>query len=70
VRERYGTTPVRNLEALGVLDQRMIANHVILVDPDEIQRIRECNPDCLIWVTTAGQMVLKSVVRDLSAITD
>jgi 5-methylthioadenosine/S-adenosylhomocysteine deaminase len=36
VRERYGTTPVRHLDRLGVLDQRVIANHVIYLDPEEI----------------------------------
>jgi 5-methylthioadenosine/S-adenosylhomocysteine deaminase len=39
VRERYGTTPVRFLAQLGVLDERVIANHVIIVDPEEIDML-------------------------------
>jgi 5-methylthioadenosine/S-adenosylhomocysteine deaminase len=37
VRERYATTPIRFLSQLGVLDERVIANHVIIVDPEEIE---------------------------------
>ena len=36
VQERYGTTPIRFLARLGILDQRVIANHVIIVDTEEI----------------------------------
>lgn len=36
VRERHGTTPVRYLDSLGVLDDRTIANHAIHVDGEEI----------------------------------
>ncbi len=36
VRERYGTTPVRFLDGLGVLDGRSIVNHAIHVDDEEI----------------------------------
>ena len=34
--ERYGTSPVRALDRLGVLDDRVIADHVIFVDDDDI----------------------------------
>jgi 5-methylthioadenosine/S-adenosylhomocysteine deaminase len=37
VRERYATTPVRALEGLGVLDDRVVADHVIYVDDEEIE---------------------------------
>lgn len=36
VRERYGTTPVRALDRLGVLDDRAIADHAIFVDDEDI----------------------------------
>lgn len=36
VRERFGTTPVRALERLGVLDQRVIVDHAVYVDDEEI----------------------------------
>ena len=34
--ERYGTTPVRALDRLGVLDEGVIADHVIFVDGEDI----------------------------------
>jgi 5-methylthioadenosine/S-adenosylhomocysteine deaminase len=36
VRERYGTTPVRHLASVGVLDARMTAAHCVVVDEEEI----------------------------------
>lgn len=36
VRERYGTTPVRHLDALGLLDGRTIGAHCVWVDDEEI----------------------------------
>jgi len=36
VRERYGTTPVRHLEALGILGRRLTAAHAVAVDEEEI----------------------------------
>lgn len=36
VHERFGTTPVRALERLGVLDRGVIADHAIFVDDEEI----------------------------------
>lgn len=39
VHDRYGTTPVRLLARLGILDDRVIANHVIFVDDDEIEML-------------------------------
>ena len=37
VRERYGTTPVRHLAALGLLDRRLTAAHGVAVDGEEIE---------------------------------
>lgn len=34
--ERYGTTPVRHLDALGLLDDRTIAAHCVHVDDEDI----------------------------------
>lgn len=36
VAERYGTTPVRHLDALGLLDERTIGAHCIWVDDEDI----------------------------------
>ncbi len=36
VRERYGTTPVRHLARLGVLDRNWTAAHAVAVDDEEI----------------------------------
>ena len=36
VRERYGTTPVRHLAALGLLDRLLTAAHGVAVDGEEI----------------------------------
>jgi 5-methylthioadenosine/S-adenosylhomocysteine deaminase len=36
VRERYGTTPVRHLAGLGVLDSSLTAAHCVTVDDEEI----------------------------------
>ncbi len=36
VRKRYGTTPVRHLAGLGVLDRRLTAAHCVAVDGEEI----------------------------------
>jgi len=36
VRERYGTTPVRHLAGLGILDRRWTAAHGVAVDEEEI----------------------------------
>src|SRR5262249_23050247 len=36
VRERFGTTPVRHLAALKVLDRRLVAAHLVEVDDEEI----------------------------------
>ena len=37
VRERYGTTPVRHLERIDVLDSSMTAAHAVVVDEEEIE---------------------------------
>jgi 5-methylthioadenosine/S-adenosylhomocysteine deaminase len=36
VKARYGKTPVRHLESLGLLDERVIADHCVVLDADEI----------------------------------
>jgi len=36
IRERYGTTPVRHLENLGVLSSNLIADHCVVLDDEEI----------------------------------
>jgi 5-methylthioadenosine/S-adenosylhomocysteine deaminase len=36
VRKRYGKTPVNHLEALGLLDERVIADHCVMLSLDEI----------------------------------
>jgi 5-methylthioadenosine/S-adenosylhomocysteine deaminase len=38
--DRYGLTPVRFLERLNILDQRVIADHVIFVDDEEIDLLQ------------------------------
>lgn len=35
IRERYGTTPVRHLEQLGFLDERVVGAHSVWVDDEE-----------------------------------
>ena len=39
--ERYGTTPVRHLDALGILDERTIAAHCVHVDDEDIALLAE-----------------------------
>lgn len=41
IRERYGTTPVRLLERLGLLDDRTVAAHCVKVDDEEIALLAE-----------------------------
>ena len=41
VRERYGTTSVRHLDALGILDDRTIGAHCVHVDDGDIRILRE-----------------------------
>lgn len=36
VRKRYGKTPVNHLEALGLLDERVIADHCVMLSAEEI----------------------------------
>jgi len=40
--ERYGTTPVRHLRDLGILDDRTIPAHCVWVDDEEIDIMAEC----------------------------
>ncbi len=39
--ERYGTTPVRHLDSLGVLDDRVLAAHMVWPDEEEIGLLAE-----------------------------
>lgn len=41
VRERYGTTSVRHLDALGILDDRTIGAHCVHVDDGDIRILQE-----------------------------
>lgn len=41
VRERYGTTSVRHLDTLGILDDRTIGAHCVHVDDGDIRILRE-----------------------------
>ena len=36
-RERYGATPVKHLERLGLLSERVLAAHCVVLEPDEIE---------------------------------
>ncbi|HOG06916.1 MAG TPA: amidohydrolase [Syntrophales bacterium] len=42
VRDRYGTTPVRHLHRLGVLDEKTLAVHVNWVDEEEMTILLDC----------------------------
>ena len=37
IRERYGDTPVRRLEKLGLLSENLIADHCVVLDDEEIE---------------------------------
>jgi 5-methylthioadenosine/S-adenosylhomocysteine deaminase len=41
LRERYGTTPVRHLQRLGVLDERTVAVHAVWLDDEELDMLRD-----------------------------
>ena len=41
VRERYGTSPVRLLQREGLLDERLIAVHVVWADDEELDMLAE-----------------------------
>ncbi|MBU0966276.1 MAG: amidohydrolase [Proteobacteria bacterium] len=41
VRQRYGKTPVNHLEALGLLDERVIADHCVILSAEEIALLSE-----------------------------
>jgi 5-methylthioadenosine/S-adenosylhomocysteine deaminase len=40
-RERYGRTPVEHLEALGLLGPQVVADHCVVLTPDEIELLAE-----------------------------
>ena len=37
VKEKYGLTPVRHLDSLGLLNSRLIADHCVVLDDEEIE---------------------------------
>jgi len=41
IQERYGTTPVRHLRNLGVLDERTVAVHAVWLDEEEMDMLRD-----------------------------
>jgi 5-methylthioadenosine/S-adenosylhomocysteine deaminase len=41
IRERYGTTPIRYLQKLGVLDERTIIVHAVWADEEELDILRD-----------------------------
>lgn len=41
VQERFGTTPVRHLASVGLLDARLVAAHCVCVDDEEIALLAE-----------------------------
>ena len=41
IRERYGTTPVRHLRNLGVLDERTVAVHAVWLDEEDLDILRD-----------------------------
>ena len=41
IQERYGTTPVRHLRNLGVLDERTVAVHAVWMDEEELDMLRD-----------------------------
>ncbi len=43
IRSRYGTSPVRHLEQLGILDDKTLCAHAVWVDEQEIQILAEKN---------------------------
>ena len=42
IRERYGTTPVRHLYNLGILDEKTVSAHCVWVDDEEIDILADC----------------------------
>ncbi len=42
IRERYGTTPVRHLYNLGILDENTVPAHCVWVDDEEIDILADC----------------------------
>ncbi len=42
IRDKYGTTPVRHLHDLGILDERTIPAHCVWVDDEEIDILADC----------------------------
>ncbi len=52
VKEKYKTTPIRLLKHIGLLNPKLLAAHVVFVDEEEIELLKECrvnvnhNPIC------------------------
>jgi 5-methylthioadenosine/S-adenosylhomocysteine deaminase len=41
IQERYGTTPIRHLQKLGVLDERTVIVHAVWADEEELEMLRD-----------------------------
>jgi len=41
IQERYGLTPIRHLQKLGVLDKRTVIVHAVWVDEEELEMLRD-----------------------------
>ena len=41
IQERYGLTPIRHLQKLGVLDERTVIVHAVWVDEEELEMLRD-----------------------------
>jgi 5-methylthioadenosine/S-adenosylhomocysteine deaminase len=40
--DRYGVSPVQHLENLGLLNERVVAAHCVMIDDEEIERMARC----------------------------
>lgn len=41
--EKYGTTPIRHLDNLGILSPQLLACHCVVVSDDDMQRLKRCD---------------------------
>jgi len=65
IAQRYGTTPARHLERLGLLDSRLSVAHGTYLEPDEIELLRE--RDVAVVHNPTSNMKLASGVAPVSA---
>jgi 5-methylthioadenosine/S-adenosylhomocysteine deaminase len=71
VRERYGTTPVAHLHDLGILDDRLIADHVVHPTDADLDLIVETgaavvhNPESNMKLASGAAPVAAMVERDI-----